>query len=81
MFASITRISDRAGDLLDLVIDFATLGEYGFEPAATPSACEARSSSYREPAGPDALGPVSLDYTTYAGQVGAHDRTTPRLRP
>jgi hypothetical protein len=33
---------DRAAGAMDLMIDFATLGEYGLEPAAAPSAgaCE-----------------------------------------
>jgi hypothetical protein len=43
MFDSRKEISDRALDAVDLVIDFATLGEYGLEPVDTPArACEAR---------------------------------------
>jgi hypothetical protein len=32
MFDSTTSLTDRLTDSLDLVIDFATLGEYGLEP-------------------------------------------------
>ena len=43
MFDSRKEISDRALDAVDLVIDFATLGEYGLEPVDTPARpCEAR---------------------------------------
>jgi hypothetical protein len=43
MFDSRMTISERLSDSVDLVIDFATLGEYGLEPVerAAPS-CEAR---------------------------------------
>jgi hypothetical protein len=43
MFDSKTRLSARLADATDLLIDFATLGEYGLEPTghATP-ACETR---------------------------------------
>jgi hypothetical protein len=33
-------IAGRLTDAVDLLIDFATLGEYGLEPVAAPSACE-----------------------------------------
>jgi hypothetical protein len=43
MFDSRKEISDRALDAVDLVIDFATLGEYGLEPVDIPARpCEAR---------------------------------------
>jgi hypothetical protein len=43
MFDSRKEIGDRVGDAVDLVIDFATLGEYGLEPVAAPARpCEAR---------------------------------------
>jgi hypothetical protein len=47
MFDSRKDISDRAADTIDLVIDFATLGEYGLEPVDPPtrSSCEARRRS------------------------------------
>jgi hypothetical protein len=38
-----TQATDRIADALDLMIDFATLGEYGLEPVSpTPQLCEAR---------------------------------------
>lgn len=45
---------DRAAGAMDLMIDFATLGEYGLEPAAAPSAgaCEGPGGN----AGWEALG-------------------------
>jgi hypothetical protein len=43
MFDSKKTFSDKATDAADLVIDFATLGEYGLEPVAPPSpTCEGR---------------------------------------
>jgi hypothetical protein len=43
MFDSSKNISTRLADAADLLIDFATLGEYGLEPVAkAPSACETR---------------------------------------
>jgi hypothetical protein len=43
MFDTKTNISERLADAVDLLIDFATLGEYGLEPAAKPApACESR---------------------------------------
>jgi hypothetical protein len=39
-----TSIPHHLADALDLAIDFATLGEYGFEPVERPArACESRS--------------------------------------
>jgi hypothetical protein len=48
MFDSKTKFTGRLTDAVDLLIDFATLGEYGFEPVGrtTPS-CETR---HRRPA-------------------------------
>jgi hypothetical protein len=41
MFDSSKDISTRLADAADLLIDFATLGEYGFEPVSgVPRACE-----------------------------------------
>lgn len=37
MFESQTTIRERLADAVDLMIDFATLGEYGFEPAVEPA--------------------------------------------
>ena len=43
MFDSRKEIRERTLDAVDLVIDFATLGEYGLEPVdAAPRPCEAR---------------------------------------
>lgn len=43
MFDSSKNISTRLANAADLLIDFATLGEYGLEPTAKPaSSCETR---------------------------------------
>ena len=43
MFDSKQTLTERATDTVDLIIDFATLGEFGLEPAGTsPAPCEAR---------------------------------------
>jgi hypothetical protein len=43
MFDSKQTLTDRLADAIDLTIDFATLGEYGLEPAdATARPCETR---------------------------------------
>jgi hypothetical protein len=43
MFDSRKNISTRLADAADLMIDFATLGEYGFEPTAKAApSCETR---------------------------------------
>jgi hypothetical protein len=48
MFDSKTTLTGRLTDAVDLLIDFATLGEYGMEPAERPGAtCESR---HRAPA-------------------------------
>jgi hypothetical protein len=48
MFDSKTKVNDRLADAADLVIDFATLGEYGFEPVETaPSALRMGGRSRR----------------------------------
>lgn len=39
MFVSSRQIKERLLDAADLLIDFATLGEYGLEPAAEPVVC------------------------------------------
>lgn len=44
MFDPSKKYSERLADAADLVIDFATLGEYGLEPVQAPTrACEGRS--------------------------------------
>jgi hypothetical protein len=42
MFDSKTTLAARLTDAVDLLIDFATLGEYGLEPVAAPTACHSR---------------------------------------
>ncbi len=43
MFDTKKNFSSRAADAADLVIDFATLGEYGLEPVAPQAKpCEGR---------------------------------------
>jgi len=43
MFDTKKNFSNRAADAADLMIDFATLGEYGLEPVGRPAQpCEAR---------------------------------------
>ena len=44
MFDTKKSLSTHVVDAADLVIDFATLGEYGLEPVDTPTArpCESR---------------------------------------
>jgi hypothetical protein len=43
MFDSSKNISTRLADAADLLIDFATLGEYGLEPVAKAApSCETR---------------------------------------
>ncbi|HEY8083421.1 MAG TPA: hypothetical protein VIE64_07710 [Solirubrobacterales bacterium] len=43
MFDSKTKLTGRLADAVDLLIDFATLGEYGLESTEVPgSSCEGR---------------------------------------
>lgn len=47
MFDSKTNLAARLSDAVDLLIDFATLGEYGLEPAGRPSPpCESRQRQH-----------------------------------
>jgi hypothetical protein len=47
MFDSKQTHTDRLGDAVDLLIDFATLGEYGLEPVGSPTrSCEGRSRAH-----------------------------------
>jgi hypothetical protein len=49
MFDSKTSMTGRLTDAVDLLIDFATLGEYGMEPAERPGAsCESRHRAPRQ---------------------------------
>ena len=44
MFETKTTFTDRVADAADLIIDFATLGEYGLEPVdPAPRSCESRT--------------------------------------
>jgi hypothetical protein len=61
MFDTKTNLSERLIDAVDLLIDFATLGEYGLEPAARPaSACESRRRPHASRAGTKGRGAGSL---------------------
>jgi hypothetical protein len=45
-FKTQQNLSNRAADAADLIIDFATLGEYGLEPVDAPAQpCEGRRRS------------------------------------
>ena len=46
MFDSKQTLTGRLADAIDLVIDFATLGEYGLEPPAGPPACQSRRRAH-----------------------------------
>lgn len=50
MFDSKQTLTGRLADAIDLVIDFATLGEYGLEPVAAAPGCQSRRRS-QPPAG------------------------------
>jgi hypothetical protein len=51
MFDSTTKLSARLTDAVDLLIDFATLGEYGLEPVGrTSPTCETRRRTSSTPA-------------------------------
>jgi hypothetical protein len=51
MFDPKTKLSARLTDAVDLMIDFATLGEYGLEPVGrTSPSCEARRRTSSTPA-------------------------------
>jgi hypothetical protein len=56
MFDSKQTLTARLADAVDLMIDFATLGEYGLEPVgSTPPSCETR---HRRPAPAPCPGPA-----------------------
>jgi hypothetical protein len=63
MFDSKTNLAARLSDAVDLVIDFATLGEYGLEPVGRPaSSCESRQRQH--PAQPAARRTVDRSLAT-----------------
>jgi hypothetical protein len=52
MFDSKTNLTARFADAVDLLIDFATLGEYGLEPSTRPApSCQSRRRPYPAQAG------------------------------
>lgn len=66
MFDTKKTFSSRAADATDLVIDFATLGEYGLEPVEQPPrACEGRSRIAR----PRSTGAWSAAIARFATQA------------
>ena len=63
MFDSKTSLTGRLTDAVDLLIDFATLGEYGLEPAGQPApSCESRQRQH--PARPAARRTVESSFAT-----------------
>jgi hypothetical protein len=63
MFDSKTNLAARLSDAVDLLIDFATLGEYGLEPAGRPTPpCESRQRQH--PARPAARRTVDRSFAT-----------------
>lgn len=63
MFDSKTNLAARLSDAVDLLIDFATLGEYGLEPAGRPvPPCESRQRQH--PARPVARRTVDRSLVT-----------------
>jgi hypothetical protein len=51
MFDSKTTLTGRLTDAVDLLIDFATLGEYGLEPVEAPRGCQSRRRPHPSPPG------------------------------
>lgn len=73
MFDSKTKITDRLTDAADLLIDFATLGEYGLEPVGrTPQGCAdlPASSSRRRPTPPSTRATARSANCTLAEESG-----------
>jgi hypothetical protein len=63
MFDSKTNLAARLSDAVDLLIDFATLGEYGLEPTGRPAPpCESRQRQH--PARPAARRTVDRSLAT-----------------
>ena len=50
MFDSKKNITARLTDAVDLLIDFATLGEYGLEPVGNVPTCEPATAARPPPA-------------------------------
>ncbi len=71
MFDSKQTLTTRLADAADLLIDFATLGEYGFEPVGrTAQPCEAdhRPPAARQPSDPRCapIAPAKSTPTTFS---------------
>jgi hypothetical protein len=65
MFDTRKNFSSKAADAADLVIDFATLGEYGLEPVNLPAKpCEGR----RRPGAMRSTGSWSAAVARFAAQ-------------
>ena len=65
MFDSKTSLTGRLTDAVDLLIDFATLGEYGMEPVERPAAsCESRHRAPLAARDPSARGDRSRPWTS-----------------
>jgi hypothetical protein len=67
MFDSKQTLTHRLADAADLLIDFATLGEYGLEPVGrTAQPCEAghRPPAARQPRDPQCAQPAPAKSTT-----------------
>jgi hypothetical protein len=63
MFDSKTNLAARLSDAVDLLIDFATLGEYGLEPTGRPAPpCESRQRQH--PARPATRRTVDRSFAT-----------------
>jgi hypothetical protein len=63
MFASKTNFSARLADAVDLLLDFATLGEYGLEPVGRPApSCQTRHRP--RPAQPATRGETARGFAT-----------------
>jgi hypothetical protein len=66
MFDTKKSLSTQVADAADLMIDFATLGEYGLEPLEAPTQpCEGR----RRPGSPRSTGAWSSAIDRFATQA------------
>jgi hypothetical protein len=64
MFDTKKTFSRKAADTADLIIDFATLGEYGLEPVDQPAPCEGR----RRPGFPRSTGSWNSAISRFSAQ-------------